>query len=853
MPEPWTCPCGYVAAGEAAETVPETCPVCGRPVATVEPEAIPEDNFDAATQDTHSAAPLWLRLILDPRTIQRLLFGGGGLSILGLLAWLISLGVFDDPRIVAVAMGLGNAAILLTGFAVTLRTRHQLAGRAMTFLACVLAPLNLWFYDAQGLMTVDGHLWVASVVCCLIYLLTISLLKDPLYLFAIEAGVTLTVLLCLGTWQRHTDSVWICTALTILAALSIHLERAFPPEHTLYNRRRFGLPIFFSGQAQLVAAMGGLLGLQLAHWFQVPFVRVLWTESAIATTPIIAGSLWLAAAYLWLYSDFVVRRLGLYSELAVLAIVMAEITWLEQRLTNNGVMVTMAVTVLAVRWFMRNKAQPSRVWQPFSQIAGCLLALVPVALAVQQYLSLSATTVTASLAIMNVTATAAVMLATCGSAGLMKGIGRTLLISAAACTGWIVGVQVCELIGLLGLLISAPVLCAVPLILAIIAQRQQASGLWEGMITGAHAWVISGLVLSLATHDPAGHPSNLLFTAPQTWQAWLAALALIELTVFSALCARQQKTVSEILWGITGLWGLLATWKVVSLINLENVWYAPVLAAIGVALSLVGHWQSHRTSQQPELPVNSWSNLGDLILVIAELSAFLRGAFRLAGAVSLTGHAPLVAIILTTLLAAIGSQAAWSSAARRWHIVATVLLTLMSVAAAMRFLSLADYQKWELAAAILGAWLIILGYIGRLQEASKVRDAGVSAALWCGSIVATLPVLCFVLGDRWFSGHSIQFDEVLLVTISLMLLASGCLLQVRSTTLLGGFGLALYLITLFAHLAYQPQIAIGVYLAIGGGLIFLAGLMLSIYRDRFLALPGKIAQREGVFQIIDWR
>jgi hypothetical protein len=48
-------------------------------------------------------------------------------------------------------------------------------------------------------------------------------------------------------------------------------------------------------------------------------------------------------------------------------------------------------------------------------------------------------------------------------------------------------------------------------------------------------------------------------------------------------------------------------------------------------------------------------------------------------------------------------------------------------------------------------------------------------------------------------------------------------------------------------------VALGVYLFSGGGVIFLAGLLLSIYRDRLLALPDQIAKREGLFRIIGWR
>jgi hypothetical protein len=85
------------------------------------------------------------------------------------------------------------------------------------------------------------------------------------------------------------------------------------------------------------------------------------------------------------------------------------------------------------------------------------------------------------------------------------------------------------------------------------------------------------------------------------------------------------------------------------------------------------------------------------------------------------------------------------------------------------------------------------------------------------------------------------------------MVVTGCVLQVRSTTTLGALSFVTYLVVLFAELVYRPQVALGAYLAIGGGLVFLAGVALSVYRDRLLALPSKIAHREGIFRIIDWR
>jgi len=76
---------------------------------------------------------------------------------------------------------------------------------------------------------------------------------------------------------------------------------------------------------------------------------------------------------------------------------------------------------------------------------------------------------------------------------------------------------------------------------------------------------------------------------------------------------------------------------------------------------------------------------------------------------------------------------------------------------------------------------------------------------------------------------------------------------VKSTTLIGGGLLFAHLLILIVSITYQPQVAVGVYLLIGGGLIFGLGVLLSIYRDRLLAIPEKIAKREGLFRVISWR
>ena len=68
---------------------------------------------------------------------------------------------------------------------ITLRSRYQTAGRALTLLACLVMPLNLYFYHAYDLITLDGHLWLAALVCCLLYAASAWVLRDRLFVYVL--------------------------------------------------------------------------------------------------------------------------------------------------------------------------------------------------------------------------------------------------------------------------------------------------------------------------------------------------------------------------------------------------------------------------------------------------------------------------------------------------------------------------------------------------------------------------------------------------------------------------------------------------------------------------------------------
>jgi hypothetical protein len=165
--------------------------------------------------------------LLDPRSIQWMLMLGGGLLVLGLVVLLINWLDIEAPYIIAASMGAGTLAIMAGGWYFALKTKYKIAGRALTFLTCVVAPLNLWYYHAQDILTLENHLWVGGVICSLLYIATVRVLRDPIFMYAVAVGVTLTVLLFLPVLNVSVDATNLSITLMILGLVAVHAERAF--------------------------------------------------------------------------------------------------------------------------------------------------------------------------------------------------------------------------------------------------------------------------------------------------------------------------------------------------------------------------------------------------------------------------------------------------------------------------------------------------------------------------------------------------------------------------------------------------------------------------------------------------
>lgn len=282
---------------------------------------------------SHPAVRLAQQL-LDPRGLQALMLSGGGLLAIGLVIWLAVKGVFNNPVVAATGLGGVNLALLGAGVWMAAKTRYQLAGRATALLACVLLPLNLWFYDAQGLLTLanGGNLWIPALMCCLIYGGVARLLKDSLFVYAFTAGVAMMGLLFLadGDVDRFFEVLAPSTLLVALGVGCIHVERLFSVKAAneadrAFTRDDFGRAFFRAGHGLLASGLGVLLAGRLAgRFYEAVFIRYDWFVQPDVTTMVnvklAAIGLALAGTYAYGYSCFATNGSRRYTAFAALTL-----------------------------------------------------------------------------------------------------------------------------------------------------------------------------------------------------------------------------------------------------------------------------------------------------------------------------------------------------------------------------------------------------------------------------------------------------------------------------------------------------------------------------------------------------
>lgn len=793
-----------------------------------------------------------LAALLDPRAIQWLFLLGGTLSVIGLIVWLVSVGVFDRPLNQAIGFGMGTIALFASGWWLALRTRYRLAGEAVTFLACVVAPLNLWFYDSQGLLEVDDQLWIAGLACTSLYAGTLFVLRKPVFVYAFQTGVTLTVLLMLanlGELGVQTLSI----ALASLGFIAVHLERTFPPSGE-FDRKRFGTPFVWGGLALALAAGAVVLPAQLFAWSDLPgHVMSRWIDlERVRISPTVAACIWLAASYAAMYAAVIPRIAGGWTGLAAVAcLLMAETTVLiGANATAEGAVVAMSLTAAVASAIVGRLGRDgeSRVIQ-VSLITTILLSAVPIGFG---YLLFARGAMPSfkefgwERAIDGAFPLAMTLAAACLVASTIS--LRRYRREAAILRFFTAGAILLAASGAVRLVdlswsIRAAILTLIPLTYLI-----------EGMLRKddtdvaiAHtAFGFFGLSMFLAVC----HQGLQLFI-PEPWKIATLGTTIVALEAMAFLLMTAARFEAAKNNGLSIGTTLLATaglaiglWQGLGFVGAAPGTLIPTFVATALLPLLASRGNRITYASRPMLVVGTsllFATLGAADLRALGLLANVNLAWRHFG--------ELAAVVVAALAAGLRTRGTgWS----RVFVVAAALSSAVATLVLSSLVNLSGWQRIEVLCVTMGLVVLAVGHIARFREQGKQDDL-TDAGLWSGSLFALVPLVIAMFYHRFGTPTPSLVDELVLVTLGLLMLATGLAWRMRATTLLGGGALGGYLLVLLISLFRQPEVTMGAYLTGAGAALFLLGVALSIYRDRLLILPERIARREGVFQVLSWR
>jgi hypothetical protein len=818
--------------------------------------------------------PSFFEVLLDPKTIQWLLGVGGVLLALGLVIYLIAAGILDSPGFVAALLGGTNVALLVVGWWLTGRTRYGLAGRALTLIACLLLPFNLWFYDAQGLMVLrqGGRLWLPAIACCVLFVISARITRDPLLAYVIVAGVALAGVLILG--DPHIDRLAeVAGPVVFLVGLGLcclHAPQLFADGDGPFSRGRFGLQFFFAGQAVLGAGLLFLLGAQLYGTCLYPAMAPAWQAahdppSEIVTTTggrVTALILLVAATYGYVYSDMAVRKVGVYLYLAVFTFLWAGVVFIGlidwPIPTVEVALIAMALTALLVN-FASVRLDRELLLARSGPAVGLVLAVLPAAIGVllritavpgagaREYTIGGARHVLGASYVVSMT-----IVALCSRVGAHlwrrhnPGLTTVYFFAAAAAT----------LAAADGLLLAtapelrwdgqAPLLMLVPILYLIAARLYRGHSPERPLI----------LVALVAT------AAMLFFSVGIALQGFLLvrgaelnlrlAIFFAEALLFFVLDARlNDRPVS--VWGAC-FSGCAAVWQVLRYagVEAEDV-YLLTLAGVGLAILV-----AYRAALLERVPGASRRRVlyvcGNAILLLAEGMGALLTLSRF-GPADAGEHVLLLPFLLGLCAVAalfLVVEPAW----RQCYLAAGITHGAFAVLRFAFFADLTFGQKLELVLVLGGLLLLVAGHVGWYREREREND-GVTTCLTFGSLLVGVPLILTVLGLRLqraaFDGFY-TLNELGLLAGGLLLFGAGYLCRIRATTVAGIMMLVVDVLTLVLYLRLPERLQnVAVYMLVGGGVLFGTGLILSVYRERLKALPGRLRRREGVFRILNWR
>lgn len=807
-----------------------------------------------------------MEILLDPRSIQAMLGLGGALMIVGLVI-LLWLNNFFTPAVTAVGMAIGSLLMLVAGLGLILKTRYQMAGKAVALLACAVMPLNLWYLHSNNLVTIDGHLWVAALVICGLYAAAAWALKDEFFVYVFTGGITLTGLLILADLnpspQRFREIASPSTLLVILGLIGIHLERAFSPDEGPFSRQKFGMAFFWSGHVQLAAGLLLLLGAQVSgDWLYWTWFKPVFDSYQAVPSPVCGPLRWLAillvlaGTYACIYSDLVVRRRGIFVNIAGALLLWAEVLivqFLDLRLGVDAIIAIMAATSFLIHLAQLTRPRDTSFMRSFSAF-GIVLGVVPVLIGLAVYFGnagLNAVWVKEAPRWSFVGAMFVAAGACRFGAFVVQRLGdRSMLATihffATGAATMIGAVASLAAMGLNQWQSHAPIMMLVPVAWLIASHlyghRESSRPLYAVAQVGAGVMLMSSLATSLRGFFGLSGAETLHLPL---------ALFFAEAALFYFLAiwfGRPSPTVLPALMGCASLWQLLA-WT-----GLGEQAFLLAFGVIGLAclfvyrLSLLEQTPYAKISEAMYLSANGILSLSFVGTVLYSLSQLYRDSTSQLDAVD-WGFAGFCGAMLVINLTAV--MIANQPSIRRWFVVTSVGIGIVTLLALHNLINLSPWQQVELFSVLVGLCLLVMGHLGWYREQDRETDF-VSMSLLFGSLLAAVPLAVATWIDRG-QGVFYPLNEFGFLFVSLGLLVAGVICQLKSTTLIGAASSVLYFLTLLIFVPWGRLNSVALAILIGGSVLFGTGMILAFFRDRLLTLPERIKNREGIFRVFNWR
>jgi hypothetical protein len=393
---------------------------------------------------------------------------------------------------------------------------------------------------------------------------------------------------------------------------------------------------------------------------------------------------------------------------------------------------------------------------------------------------------------------------------------------------------------------QAPLLMLIPLLYLVAARLYRGHTPERPLVWVAHAATAVMLLSSLGAAF-----RGFLLIKGEALNLLLAAF-FAEAAVFYLLEAAWRKRAAGV-YACTAT-ACAAVWQLLKWGGFADEYYLLTFAVVGLLVLVVYRFAVLESVNRAGMARAAFQG-GNALLSLAFVGGALLVLGRLVGQhgekdvlVSL-----LFALLVLGLLAvALVRQPAW----RRWYVATAIANAALVVLVLAVLGSLTPAQKLEIACVVIGLLLLAVGHLGWYREQESQNDL-VTVGLLFGSLLVAVPLTVAVLycrSSRPDFGAFHTLNELGMLAAGLVLLASGFMFRIKSTTLSGAFMTALYLISLVLFVRVPENLkTTAVYLMIGGGLFFALGLLLSLYRDRLLHLPERIKRREGVFRVLSWR